>query len=161
MFDVAVLDASPLIVLAKAGQLPLLRAVAATSVAPPAVVAEVLAGRSDAAAEALLTGLVGQTGMVVVPAAVQVLDLGAGELDAISYALLEPDKRLLVLDDRDARSCAQALGVNMTGCVGVVVAAKRAALITDVEQTLLRLQAAGLYLTPSLIQQAVRAGGGS
>jgi uncharacterized protein len=55
-------------------------------------------------------------------------ELGQGELEAISFAVKHPPS-LVILDDRAARNAAQENNVEMTGTIGVLIAAKEKGLI--------------------------------
>ncbi len=95
MRNPAIADASPLIVLAKIGQLPLLQLAGDPVFVPRAVEQEILAGGpTDAAAKALpLTDwLVVVDGDPVVSAVAQ-FRLGAGEAQVLSWAQTHPGKR--------------------------------------------------------------------
>ena len=83
--------------------------------------------------------------------------LDPGETSAIARAL-EIDAGLL-LDDRAAVSYARALGLKVIGTLGVLVLAKREALLERVAPLIGQLQAGGHYLGPSAVQAALRAAG--
>lgn len=83
--------------------------------------------------------------------------LDPGEASAIARAL-EIDAGLM-LDDRAAVGYARALGLRVIGTLGVLVLAKRRALIERVAPLIRQLQAGGHYLGPSAVQAALRAAG--
>src|SRR5262249_7161619 len=121
-----IVNASPLILLAKVGQLDLLRAGVPEIIVPDAVLGEVSArGPTDP----VLLEVQRASWLKVVPAPrtppeVLVWDLGAGESSVLSIALNDPGCEV-ILDDRDARRCAQALGIGARGTIGLIVLARQ------------------------------------
>ena len=83
------------------------------------------------------------------------MDLGTGESAVIATAL-HFDGARPVLDDLAGRKCARAFGLRVIGTVGLVVAAHRRGKIADARQTLLDLRVAGMWLSDSVIEQALR-----
>jgi uncharacterized protein len=78
----------------------------------------------------------------------------AGEAEAI--ALASETEHLLIIDDRKGRLWAQRLGVSVIGTIGVIVRAKREGYLESVRAVLEELQAIGFYLTPRLMNEALR-----
>lgn len=68
-----------------------------------------------------------------------VTSLGSGEKEVLGLGLETPD-HLLVLDDRAARRYAIAVGLEVTGTVGLLLLAKERALVDSVRPALDRLQ---------------------
>ena len=68
-----------------------------------------------------------------------VTSLGRGEKEVLGLGLETPD-HLLVLDDRAARRYAIAVGLEVTGTVGVLLVAKERGLLDSVRPALDRLQ---------------------
>ena len=68
-----------------------------------------------------------------------VTSLGSGEKEVLGLGLETPD-HLLVLDDRAARRYAIAVGLEVTGTVGVLLVAKERGLLDSVRPALDRLQ---------------------
>ena len=58
------------------------------------------------------------------PPEVLVWDLGDGESSVLAMALYDPESEA-ILDDRDARQCAQALGIGARGTIGLIVLARQ------------------------------------
>ena len=111
MAEVWVANASPLILLAKVGQLELLRALSAEVIVPEAVAAEVLAGPSEDAAKAALTrGWGTRLPAPTIPEEIQEWGLGAGESAVIALSL-ERAPATAILDDAQGRMCARSVGV--------------------------------------------------
>lgn len=64
-----------------------------------------------------------------------------------------------VLDDLQARRCALAHGIQMTGTLGLVLLAKKRGIIPEVREALHLITAAGLYISPGILEEIlVRAG---
>lgn len=80
-------------------------------------------------------------------------DLGAGESQVLARALLSGSEA--VLDDFEGRQCARALGVPVTGTLGVILLAKKSRLIPAARPLLEELLRRGLYLAKELLEQAL------
>lgn len=155
MTRLRVVNASPLICLARSGHLDLLSAGCVDVLIPSPVVVEVLAGpETDAARMALVGGWGRQTGAIEVPPAVMEWGLGAGESSVIATALVHQGSTA-VLDDAEARRCARTLGVHVMGSLAVVIDAARHKLIPAAGPVLLDLRRAGIYLSDALVRDAL------
>jgi predicted nucleic acid-binding protein len=153
--EVWVADASPLIVLAKAGYLELLKQLPSELLLPEAVIGEVLAGsESDPARRALEEGWSLGIAPASVPGELLEWGLGPGETAVIAVAR-EKAPCTAVLDDAAARACAKAMGVPIIGTLGVVIRAKKRALIPQAAVVLRALQSAGLHLHDRTIRLAL------
>jgi predicted nucleic acid-binding protein len=154
--EVFVVNASPVITLAKAGHLVLLTDLAETILVPAAVVGEVLAGPpSDPGRRALEGGWGTRVPVNSMPSTVLEWGLGAGEAEVIAV-VLEGRGRTAVLDDAQGRKCARALRLPLIGTLGVVLRAKRLGRIPSAAEVLRDLQEAGLHLEPQTIALALR-----
>ena len=89
---------------------------------------------------------------VTVRAEVLAWNLGAGETALLSLGMAEPDTKV-ILDDRSATRCARVPGISSMGTAAVLVMARRRGLIPSVEQALRQLQAAGAWISETLIQK--------
>ena len=161
MPDVLVVNASPLIFLANVGRLDLLRAIGAPRVVvPDAVYDEVTDARhADAVARALSAApWVERFAPIAVPTSVIEWDLGPGE-SAVIAAGLQIARCRVVIDDLNGRKCSLALGVDVMGTLGVVIAAYRRGQIADPRQLLLEMRASGMWLADSVIERALRLAG--
>jgi predicted nucleic acid-binding protein len=154
--DAAAINAAPFIHLSRAGLLSLLQ-VAAPRIAIPSPVADEkrAKGEDDVAVRALA----GAAWLHIVegpeiPAEVAVWDLGAGESAVLAWALLHPPA-IAILDDRQARRCAAALHVPLIGTLGLVLIAKRRGLVPAARPILEMLVARGMYLSATVIEQAL------
>jgi hypothetical protein len=74
-----------------------------------------------------------------------VTHLGEGEKEVLALGLEQPNC-LLLLDDWDARRHARALGLEISGTLGVLLLAKERGLLETVRQLLDRLQELGFRL---------------
>ena len=152
-----IVDASPLILLAKVGRLDLLRIGDVAVVVPEVVWEEVHAkGAADRVAQ-----LVNEAEwLVVVPhpstAASTTLDLlDAGEVAVLMLALNDPEAEV-VIDDLAGRKRAERLGIRYLGTLGLILAAKRLGLIPAVRPILKDLRRAGFYLSEEFAEKALR-----
>ena len=112
MSELWVINASPVILLAKVGLIERIPSLAGTFVIPEPVVTEILSVRGEDAAARWLKAAGKQ---FVRPAVVELSalagsEIGAGERSVISWAAAHPGF-LAVLDDHEARVIAQRLGV--------------------------------------------------
>ena len=155
MAEVWIANASPIIVLAKAGHLDLLPKLAGELWVPDAVVAEVLAGPpSDPARQALEAGEGKRASAKIIPPNLLEWSLGAGETAVLALAL-ERLPCTALLDDASARSCARTLGVPVLGTLGVVLRAKKAGLIAGAAHVMAALRKSGLHLDDTVIRLAL------
>jgi predicted nucleic acid-binding protein len=76
-------------------------------------------------------------------------NLDPGESSAIALALETKDP-LLILDDAQARSFAVDLGLAITGTLGILLAAYRQGIITDLNPIIARLEACNFRLPRDL-----------
>lgn len=158
MAETLVIDASPLIFLGNAGQLDLLHASGASRfMVPSSVLDEVLSsGHPDRAAQAVANATwIERAPSVPVPPEIIEWDLGPGESAVIATCLRLGDARP-ALDDLAGRKCARAFGLRVVGTVGLVIAAHRAGHVEDPRKTLLDLRAAGMWISDSVVEQALR-----
>ena len=151
-----VVDASSLIALAKVGRLELLRVGVPEIVVPEAVMSEAsVRGLADPVLERIRQA----AWLRIVPASaippiVLAWDLGSGENSVIAIALADPECEAL-LDDRDARRCAQALGIQARGTLGLVILARQIGALPLARPVVEELRKAGFYLTDELAGQAL------
>ena len=104
--DQIVINASPLISLFRSGQAGLLPILFNRVIVPEAVWEEVVSAHGDAAAiELPKQSWTIRESVLVSPRLVN-WNLGRGESAVLSYALANPGVRAII-DDRDARRCAQ------------------------------------------------------
>jgi len=151
-----VVNASPLIVLGKIGQLDLLIKLPQQIVIPSAVVSEIVAGpEGDAARLAVQSQMFAIVDIPKIEPELAAWDLGYGETSVLAYALTHPDWTAII-DDGAARKCAKTFGIKMKGTLAVVIMAKKRGLIPSAARVLHSVQEAGLHLDEGLIQAVLR-----
>lgn len=155
MNEVWVVNASPLIALARVGRLSLLSAQAKRILVPEAVASEVCAGPTADPARAALEGGFGERVRAgVVPEDIVAWSLGAGESAVLAVARAQ-SPALAIIDDAAARACARAIGVPVMGTLGVVLRAKRLGIVSSAADIVRGLRRAGLYIADSTIASAL------
>jgi len=149
-------NASPLILLARANLLDLLQLAGPDIVVPAPVADEILReGPQDPAARALETmPWVTIVEAPPVPAVVQAWDLGAGESSVLAWALGHPGT-VAIVDDLAARRCAAALHVPVRGTLGLILLAKQRGRIEAARPVLDGMRATGMYLSDAVLNQAL------
>ena len=149
-----VVNASPLILLGKAGRLNLLAGLADELVVPQAVLNEVQVRKTGFSIVATLNSSsrfrIAED--ILAPQELMVWDLGRGETQVIALALVANYDRI-VLDDLEARRCAQAMGLRVIGTLGVIARAKRSGIIEQAYPVIQEVCRAGLYVTDDLVAQ--------
>jgi predicted nucleic acid-binding protein len=151
-----IVNASPLILLGKIGHIALLSGLADELIVPEMVVREVERKRDGQ--QALVEIASFPEARVEVEASVSseivAWNLGRGESQVISLAVSDPGCRA-VLDDLQARRCAQSMGLPLIGTLGVVLRAKRKGVIAEARPVIEHLRQVGLYVSDGLIEQAL------
>ena len=163
MTRVVVSDAGPLIALARAGQLKLLRRLYHAVRVPPAVHAELAidSGRPGARklALALEAGWIAVQPLAdrdVVPELAKLLD--PGEAEAIALAARR-NTRFLLIDESRGRRVARTCGIPVVGVAGVLLVAKSRDMVTAVGPILEEMSRTGYHLSSQLVGEVlVRAG---
>lgn len=153
--EVWVINASPLILFSRIGQLDWFERMVPIVWVPDKVIQEALSGRdfdpsAVAAAEWAARHRIGD---VFVPLSIRAWDIDPGESQAIAHALRLQCRA--VLDDAAARRCAQSLGLAVVGSIGVVLRAKAAGLIPEARPWLLKLREAGMFADDRLVETAL------
>lgn len=151
-----VVNASPLILLGKVKRTPLLLGLAEELIIPDAVAREVQikADGQRSLEELQSEANVRVASRIDIPRQIAAWDLGRGESEVLAQALdLKADRA--VVDDLEARRCAQALGVEVIGTLGIVLRAKRKGLIQAARPILMNLRRVGLYVSDDLLEKAL------
>jgi predicted nucleic acid-binding protein len=148
------MDASPLILLGKSGQLDWLPRMGHIFV-PESVAAEIAAGSSDDPARLWLGAPSGKV-VIVSNAAISdellAWDLGRGENAVIAMAIGNQGYEA-VLDDAAARRCAAVFGVRLRGTLSFVALAKKRGLVSACRPVFEKMQTAGLFVSQALVDQ--------
>ena len=85
-------------------------------------------------------------------------DLGSGESSVLAWATEHPGT-LALLDDMEARRCAESLGISLLGTAGLVLLAKRRGSIPAALPVLRELIAGGMYLSELTVAELLRRAG--
>jgi len=150
-----IINASPVITLAKAGYLHLLDQLAIEILIPRSVVDEILAGPfEDPARQAIESGWGDVLSPGLIPEIVLEWGLGAGESAVLAAALAEPG-RMAVLDDAAARACARTLGIPYLGTLAIILRSKQAGLLESAATAMHALRQAGLRLDDQTLRRAM------
>lgn len=152
-----VVDASPLILLAKVDRIHLLSELPDALTIPSPVAEELRAGPEEDPARRWLLheGSAYVRPVAAVVPEVAAWDVGRGESAVLSWAYRDKSW-LAVIDDLAARQCARALDIACTGTIGVVLAAKHNRVIPEVAPVLDALISAGLRISTDVMIQARR-----
>ena len=153
-------DTSSMQYLHQLGLLHLLPQLAERVLVPQAVVEELAVGRAlgfnvpDPTTLAWVE-ILSPSSKVVLPL---VTGLGQGETAVLALGLEMPGT-VVVLDDRLARRTAEALGIPLTGTIGVLIDAKRQSLVPEVAPLLDQLQQLGFHLSARMREAALKVAG--
>jgi predicted nucleic acid-binding protein len=158
MAEASVVNASPLIFLARGGHLDLLRSFGGEVLIPGVVAEEIRRrGPTDLTARALESrDWLVELPELPLPPAVLSWALGPGESAVIAEALRRRDARV-VIDDLAGRKCAAAFGLRVAGTLGIVLRARRLGLIPAARPVLEDLVAGGMYLSRSVLDRSLAA----
>lgn len=151
-----VVNASPLILLARIDRLDLLASLTKLLVVPEAVIREIQAGSDrDGAADKIKDfSSILQAEDRPVPDQIRSWDLGIGESQVLAHGLERPGAEV-VLDDLAARRCARSLGLSMIGTLGIVILCRHRGVISAARPVIETLREAGLRLKPALMDEAL------
>jgi uncharacterized protein len=159
-----VVNASPLIHLARVSLLDLLRGEAqdVEVVVPFTVFEEVMRGAKHDASASLVEQAT-RDWLVIAPprpphSEIDLWRIDDGEIAVLSIALSTPGATV-VLDDRAARLEARRLGIPMTGTLRLLLDAKEFGMIPSVQATLDRLRDYGMRLSDAIIREVLRQAG--
>ena len=146
-----VVDSTPIIALAGLGRLELLQRLYGEVLVPPAVWNELTRGqRRPGGREDLAAAPWVQVGRFDDPDRADLFpDLDRGEAEVVALAL-ETGARLVILDDRLGRRHATRLGLRLTGTFGVLLAAKKVGLLSEIAPLVDALGENRLYSSPQL-----------
>ncbi len=156
MAEACVVNASPLIFLARGGHFGLLRIFEGPVYVPHAVTEEISRrGSADPTARALATNdWIEEIADGPIPSAVHAWALGPGESSVIAEALRRPGVRA-VIDDLAGRKCAISLGVRLAGTLGIVLLARRRGVIPAARPVMEDLVVAGMFLSRTVLDRAL------
>jgi predicted nucleic acid-binding protein len=155
-----VINASPVILLSKAGLIHHVPTIARPFIIPEPVAAEI---RQCREVDFAVKWIEGDGKQFIHPAAKELAgltqaDIGPGERAVISWAA-ENSGFVAVLDDSEARRVARRLGVPILGTVGVILDLKTAGLVPEIKSHLLEIRRVGGYMSDELFNEALRRAG--
>lgn len=152
-----VVNASPIISLARINLASLVMELVDTLYIPSGVIEEINQGLESDPAKLWLKkhGMEKSVNVGQISYVVSAWDLGKGETQVIHWAYTHPGT-LAILDDRAARNCASALGIEVMGTIGIILTAKQRNKIKEVEPLLLQLEKSGFRIGPELLSTALQ-----
>jgi len=150
-----VLNASPIISLARVDRASLLFSIPDEVVVPQAVFDEVMAGSATDASRVFLQSKESVIVTSESSSEITTWDLGSGETAVLSFALAHPNY-VAILDDAAARKCANSFSIQVKGTLAVVLMAKQKNLIPSAADVLRSLRTAGFHLDDRVIQKALK-----
>jgi predicted nucleic acid-binding protein len=155
----AVLNASPVIVLARARYLDLVPRLVSSPVIPRAVANEIQAGRSDDPAAEFLSSSnwLEITDLTPPLSPLAVWRLGQGESEVLEYAHRNPGT-IAVLDDKAARRSAVALNIPVVGTLGLLLAARHSRLLPSLQVAVDRVKSCGLFVDGAVAWRIISMG---
>lgn len=150
--EIIVADSSPLVGLARIGQLGMLPRLARRVVVPAHVWEEVTWSRTAPGAEEILA----QSWFEILSGDKERTErlfniVDRGEAEAIALAEGLPDA-LLLIDERKGRRVAESLGLRKVGTLGLLVMAKEAGLIERIRPLIEELSASNIYIRKELAE---------
>lgn len=159
-----VCDASPLIVIARSGLMPVLNAITEEVIVPQAVYDECTVDLALPGAQVIRDAL--EAGKIRVHAKTGAkanapsdapAGLGAGEIAAIDLAL--ELKCAVLMDERLGRQAARQHGLTVIGSAGILLAAKQRGLIVAIAPFLEQWRRAGYFLSADVIRAVLERAG--
>lgn len=156
MAEKPAVNASPLIFLARADLLNLLKVAGDEIVIPAAVAREIQQrGPDDPTVQAIEK----TSWLAVVPtpsihSQIQVWDLGLGESSVLTWGHIHRGTEIII-DDLAARRCAAVLGIPCRGTLGLVLVAKRRGMIPRARPVIAQLRQLGMYLSDRVVDKAL------
>ena len=155
-----VINASPVILLAKAEVIQFVPLVCEQLVIPAGVVQEVRRGQMSDAGFAWLQGGGARflAEPLAVPPEISEWDLGLGEAEVLAWTMARPGFTA-VLDDLQARRCAEKFRLPLIGSLRVLLILKERKLIPAIRPAVEKFKEAGSYFSTALIEQALTLAG--
>ena len=157
-------DASPLIVIAKSGLIPVLTRLVEVVIIPDAVYAECTVDVAMPGAQAVRTAV--ETGRIQMRLAIarqddapgdELAGLGAGERAAINMAAALQCP--VLMDERLGRQVAKRKGIAVIGSAGLLLVARKRGLIPAVAPILDQCRQSGYFLSASVVRAILERAG--
>jgi predicted nucleic acid-binding protein len=151
-----VVNASPIISLAKIGHADLLLELSSELIIPKGVYQEITNHKNtDSAVEWLKRQDSSLMRDVGVPLLIAEWNLGKGESQVISFAS-QNLQFAAVLDDRAARKCAELFNIKIYGTISIIIKAKLNGIIPKIKPLLLKLQSSGFRISEDIIMASLK-----
>ncbi len=152
-----VINASPLIALAKISQISLLSQMCSEIVMPSGVVQEINCGPNNDPARIWISneGVSWIREVEQVDPVVAAWDLGLGESHVLSWAYKNPGYEA-ILDDRAAKNAALSLSIPVRGTLGVILLAKLEGRLSKAKPVLNQLVQVGFRVSPEVLAAALQ-----
>jgi predicted nucleic acid-binding protein len=146
-----VINASPLILLSKTGNLSFLNTLFKNVYIPMAVLEEINEiGKSRVCLEQIEFQSLEIGNKLAVLGLLGRLHLGEVE---VMVGAIEQKIQTVVLDDNAARNKAKHLGLNVTGTLGILQGAYKKGLVDDLEHELMKLKREGMFLSDEIVKK--------
>jgi predicted nucleic acid-binding protein len=154
------MNASPVVLLAKAGVIQFVPQICGQLIIPSGVVEEVRRAKTRDAGCAWLENEGAKFIVQPVPTPPILLswDLGLGETQVLSWVIANRDCKA-ILDDLKARRCAEEFDLQLIGSLRVLLILKEHRLISAVRPAVNKFQESGFYFSKALIQQTLELAG--
>jgi predicted nucleic acid-binding protein len=151
-------DTGPIIALAKAGCLSILKELFIEVFVPTAVHKELFAktGSEGEEIERALNDFIRVSKLGTLEEHVKLVlsDLDEGEKQAVGLASSMNEEVILLIDDKAGRQAADKLNIPVTGVVGILLLAKRKGLIKNVAEIIEKIRNNGYWLSDEVINAA-------
>jgi len=156
----AVIDTSPLILLSRISRLDLFLTLRRRLVVPIPVLEEIRAKGDQAPTVRAVeqANFLEEVPALPIPEPIRRWDLGRGESSVLAWAREHPGT-LALLDDMEARRCAESQAIPLLGTAGLVLLAKRRGFIPAASPVLRELVAGGMYLSEQTVAELLRRAG--
>ncbi len=155
MNSVFILNASPIILLGKAGLLCTISPLADLWIVPDGVISEIESKKPIAQYLEELGSAAEVTKQSVqhIHPLIASWDLGKGESEVLNLAMQKGTNVTAVLDDLQARKCAKLLDIGLIGSLGLLIMAKRVGLVKAVKPEINKLLDVGIRIDHRLLAE--------
>ena len=150
-----VVNASPLIILAKVDQISLLKDLCEEMIIPFGVKKEIDEGPENDPARCWLKneGRKWVRDIGPISSVISAWDLGQGETEVLNWAYEHPGFEA-ILDDKAAKNCASSVHIKVRGTIGIILLAKKEGIIEKVSPIFNRLPKVGFRIQPAILAAA-------
>jgi predicted nucleic acid-binding protein len=155
MNSVFILNASPIILLGKAGLLCTISPLADLWIVPDGVTSEIESKRPIAQYldELGSAAKVTKESVQFIHPLIASWDLGKGESEVLSLAMQKGANVKVILDDLQARKCAKLLDIELIGSLGLLIRAKQVGLVKAVKPEINKLIDVGIRIDRRLLAE--------